>query len=345
MIKSYKYHISCHIMLHSHVMAFFDRIEFETGSFDDDFFDDDFKDIVKRHPEVLEKRCKDIFEEFKILSQLERTNLCEIIRKSNDIENICCGKYVPPTYDNKVKGVYKKLRVLFLSLYKQVLDGDGFKDKYNTTLRDHFNGFCNLNKEITLCPICGIGELKKADDDFRDQYDHFLPKGLYPFSSVNFANLVPSCTECNSFNAKGEKDTIAVSTGVLFYPFDENHNGISIKCEIKEETVDSCEWTIKYANPDGNDDKITSWRTLYNIDSRYIGYIKARIEKWYSSYWKYINSPKTQERTIDKRIEDYYDFLDLDNDLGLSFIRKAALNAFIDDSIISQAAIEAKLYS
>jgi len=45
-----------------------------------------------------------------------------------------------------------------------------------TTLRQHFDDLSRLNSEVTLSPICGIGELKKHTDISRDQYDHYLPK-------------------------------------------------------------------------------------------------------------------------------------------------------------------------
>ena len=38
----------------------------------------------------------------------------------------------------------------------------------------------------------------------KPQIDHFYPKAKYPFLAVSFYNLIPSCTTCNGFEAKGE---------------------------------------------------------------------------------------------------------------------------------------------
>ncbi len=347
MIRTYKFYLSCHIMLHQHIIAFFNRIEFETGDFDDGFFEPDFLDIVRRHPQILRQRSIDIYNEVKTWSQADRSALCEQIRASNDIENICKGNYKPGIIDRKANGFWKNLRDFFLDLYSQVLDGDGFRDKYHTALREHFNGFSEANEGITKCPICGIGELKKKEDECRDQYDHFLPKALYPLSSVNFENLVPSCKECNSFDAKGEEDTIGISTGKLFFPYDIDHKGISFEFHITKDDVEieNIVWKIDFSNPDGKTDEITSWRKIYRIDSRYEGFIKARIRKWYKHYWITVNGKRYQCIPEVHRDSCYFEFLENDEEIELDFLRLPSLIGFLKESILAQAQLEASVYS
>jgi 5-methylcytosine-specific restriction endonuclease McrA len=334
-------------MLHQHVLQFFDRIEFETGPFSNSFFDSDFLDIVKRHPTVLRKRSRDIYEVIKTWSQQDRSDLCQLIRDSNDIENICEGNFVPPTIDKDATGLNKQLRDFYLDLYNQVIDGAGFTTKYNTTLRQHFDDFSTENRETTLCPICGIGELKKKEDATRDQYDHFLPKALYPFSSVNFENLVPSCKECNSFDAKGDDDTIAVSTGKLFYPFDNSHKGISVEFHIATDNIEpeKVDWRIDFTNPDGKNDEIESWKAIYKIDTRYSGHVKARIDKWYRRYWEHMHDRDIFFLTTKRRKKYYLKSLQREEDLGLAFLRKPALEGFINESIMAKAELDARYYS
>lgn len=328
-------------------MQFIARIEFETGSFDESFFDDDFLVVVNRHPKILKKRLIAIYDELKTWNQDRRSALCQLIHHSNDIELICKGEYLPPIIDKDESGIFGLLRDMFLDLYNQVLDGNGFKDKYKTTLRKHFDDFSRLNMDITLCPICGIGELKKHEDNSRDQYDHYLPKALYPLSAINFDNLVPCCKECNSFDAKGEDDTIAISVGRFFFPYDKDHKGIclSIKVIADNPDIKNIEWEILFSNPDGKDDEICTWRSLYKIDSRYQGFIKTRVEKWYKHFWGSINSHKLQHIPFPDRQLTYMAFLEEDEKLGLNFIRKPALEALLGGSVLAQAEMEAKAYS
>jgi hypothetical protein len=346
MINSYKYLISCHIMLHDYVIQFFDRIEFETGAFDIAFYDPDFYDIVRRHPTILHQRLRNIYNEMRTWTQQERSDLCSLIRNSNNISEICLGNFSPPVIDQTAVGFEKNLRDFFLGLYNQVIDGDGFRDKFNTTLLEHFNEFRRINKNITLCPTCGIGELKMTESKTRDQYDHFLPKSLYPFSSVNFENLVLCCKECNSFDVKGDKDTLALSAGRLFFPFDFNHKQLSVSFSIVTDNAkpEDIIWNITYSSPEGKVEEIQSWRTIYDIDTRYSDFVKGRVEKWYRYYWEYVNDTDMLHLSLADRELACLKALEIDEKLKLSFIRKPVLDGFLRDSVLARAQIEANLY-
>ncbi|MCY1498059.1 hypothetical protein D9M68_320360 [compost metagenome] len=347
MINSYKYLISCHIMLHDYVIQFFERIEHETGPFDNAFFDPEFYDIVRRHPRIVKQPLINIYNVLRRLNQPTRTNICNQIKDSNNIELICSGGYIPVLLNNDVKGLKKLLRDFFLNLYEQVLDGNAFRNKFHTTLLEHFNEFRRTNKDITLCPTCGIGELKMAESKTRDQYDHFLPKSLYPFSSVNFENLVLCCKECNSFDVKGDKDTIALSTGRLFYPFDFNHKKLSVSFGITTDNAKPKDiiWNISYTNPEGKVNEIQSWRTIYDIDTRYSDFVKGRVEKWYRFYWEFLNDGEMSHMSEADRKLACLKALEIDEKLKLSFIRKPVLDGFLRDSVLARAQIEANIYS
>jgi 5-methylcytosine-specific restriction endonuclease McrA len=52
------------------------------------------------------------------------------------------------------------------------------------------------------------------------ELDHFYPRSLYPFLSITFLNLIPSCKTCNS-KLKGDKDTFVEE---ILYPYQESLN-------------------------------------------------------------------------------------------------------------------------
>ncbi len=349
MIRNYQYlDTAVQLHLHEFIMAFFNRIEFETAVFDDSFFGVDFLEIANRHPQILKQQCIAIYNHIKDWNQVDKTNLCALIRNSNDIQNICEGNFAPPTLDRHSIGLNKLLRDLFLDLYNQVLDGDGFNEKYATTLRTHFDDFSRLNSDITLCPICGIGELKKHTDLSRDQYDHYLPKSLYPFSSVNFENLVPIFIDCNSTAVKGSKDVVAISTNHrLFFLYDTTHKGITVTFTISIDNInpENIQWLIVFVNPDGKNDEIESWKTIYNIDGRYKGFVGGRIEKWFRHYWTYLTDSDLAAFSENDRKLFYNKWMEKDEECHLNFIRKPALTSFLNDSVLSQASLQTKLYS
>lgn len=347
MIRSYQYIETAHANLHESILAFFRKIKTDTEGFRDELFEPDFLPIVKRHRTILKKNLKEIYEYVVTLSPTERHDFCDRIIDSNKIEQICNGQCRASRIDNTVEGIDKKLRDMFIDLYDQVLDGDPFRNANHMNLRDHFNQFCNANKDITLCPICGIGELKKEQDKTRDQYDHFLPKTLYPFSAVNFRNLVPCCKECNSFDAKGEKDTLAISTGRLFFPYDQNHKGISLEAHVQNDhdEIENIKLTLSFTNPDGKQDEIESWKTIYSIEDRYQGYIKARIEKWYKVFFSQIRNPILDQLSLENKMKLYMDTLQDEESFGLTFIRRPIVEALIRESNCIQAQIEASRYA
>lgn len=347
MIKSYKFVTTVHSKLNDYVIAFFHKIENDRGGFRDELFEAEFLPIVQRHQKILKNRFRTIYEYVSTLPEIDRKSFCQRIIESNEIEKICCGEYKPEVFGKNLSGVHGILKDLFDDLYNQVLDGNPFREIARTTLREHFNQFCDANGDITICPICGIGELKKSQDETRDQYDHYLPKSLYPLSSINFHNLVPCCKECNSFDVKGNKDIIAVSTGKLFFPYDINHKGISLIVKVKQDDpeIDKIQWELLFSSPDNRNDEIESWRIIYSIDNRYYGYIKARVIKWYKHYYNYFKSLKLSHCNSSQIKEYYMLFLDEDENLGLSFIRKPTLDSLLSGSNIVQAAMEALEYS
>lgn len=53
-----------------------------------------------------------------------------------------------------------------------------------------------------ICQPCDINGVHHTK---REAYDHYRPKPLYPFNSVNFRNLAPACHECITALPTGEK--------------------------------------------------------------------------------------------------------------------------------------------
>lgn len=349
MIRSYKFeNLAVQLRLHELILSFFDRIENETGPFDNSFFSPDLLYLANRHPQILKAPCIAIYNIIKTWTQQDRTNFCLQIRESNNIESICEGHILPKKLSRTITGILKILRDLFLNLYKQVLDGDAFNTRFATNLRSHFDSFSKLNSGITLCPICGIGELKKHQDVTRDQYDHYLPQSIYPLSSVNFKNLVPTCKECNSLDVKAEKDIVALASNrKLFFPYDAAHKGITVHFQVTTDNakVDDITWAITYNNPDNKVDEVISWKNIYDIDNRYQGFVKARIEKWYRHFWEYMNSASLALLSEGTKAKAYEVFLELDEENYLNFIRRPALNGFLSGSLLAQAEIQSRLYS
>ena len=162
----------------------------------------------------------------------------------------------------------------FLSL-KSVSNRIGKLDKEN----GHFFEFMKINKK-GKCPFCGISDMKGIYHSKREAYDHYLPKAIYPFNSINFRNLAPACHECNSSYKLSKnpiyccKSPLSSNSGARrksFYPYQtENY---SIQLEI---ALDCQDWTdLKPDNieikvgPNEYLEELEAWLDIYGIEERY----------------------------------------------------------------------------
>lgn len=290
MINTYTFFNSPQNKLHSFVIAFFNKIQFETSDFSEALFEKEFYDnLVSRHTGILKKSLKEIYDIVKIWEQPEKTAFCEAIRRSNNIEAICNGTLIPWKEIDIPIEVRELTKTFFLKLYDDVLKGSIFKENYGGRL-DHYHAFkkhaCN---DFEFCPVCGMVEMKTYEDKKTDQYDHYLPKDIYPLSSVNFENLVPICIDCNSIEIKSNKDILTYS-GKVFYPFDENKSEIDIELKMNTNHPDLSKivWDINYSCSTNKTDEITAWKAIYNIESRHKTHVSGRILKWYELYNEYM---------------------------------------------------------
>lgn len=344
MIKTYKYINTTHSKLHEFVMAFFKRIEFETGVFDNSFYEKEFyTELVVHHPRILGKRFKNIYAITKKLTQVARTKFCKAIRDSNEIESICRGKTVPHKASSIPAVMMPLVQDLFISLYEDVIKGKFFIAKYGS-LKDHYHT-CkkDIINDFEYCPACGIVEMKTYDDNKKDQHDHYLPKNIYPFSSVNFANLVPICIDCNSIEVKSNKDILSYS-GQVFFPFDDKHRGIDIAVKIKKNDPDDLlkiQWEISYSNKDSKNKEIEAWKSIYNIEDRHHTHLTGNIDKWYKRYYKFINDADVISTLPDERGRKQIFLKSLKNKKELEY---KTLSVLID-SFDKAARDEAGIYS
>ena len=126
---------------------------------------------------------------------------------NNDLEKVCAkdptvqlARYADIAVGHKELG--EQLAAFFKGLYSQ-LGLAPLRAKIGD-IGDHYKTFAKTNK-VGKCPFCGINDLLGEYHTKREAYDHYLPKALYPFNSINFKNLVPACHHCNS-SYKTSKD-------------------------------------------------------------------------------------------------------------------------------------------
>lgn len=120
--------------------------------------------------------------------------------------------------------IFKRLGV---TTYKKYYKGNPpVIDHFNEIMHDIFvaNGYDAFidklgfitNTRLRICPYCGIDKVIESKRT-KNEIDHFLPKGKYPFFAVSYYNLIPSCNSCNRADHKGQLS-----------PIDEKANGLVV---------------------------------------------------------------------------------------------------------------------
>jgi hypothetical protein len=239
------------------------------------------------------KEVKIIYEFFTSLSQQAIDQFKQWYQGNNDIEKVCAND--PAIQLARYKDIAVNHGALVDDLSKF------FKNLYSRVslaalcakigdIDNHYKTFMHINK-TGKCPFCGINDLLGEHHSKREAYDHYLPKALYPFNSINFRNLVPACHHCNSSYKTSKDPTFtpkdparSVQRRAVFYPYKTEEHSIELKVELQHSDMDKlvpADIRLQFG-PDAIADKIDTWKDVYGIEERY----KAKLcEENDGKYW------------------------------------------------------------
>lgn len=213
-------------------------------------------------------------------------------RANNDVERVCAND--PATslkryadFPAELNDLRDQLASFFKGLYSHV-DVAALK-KWIGDIGDHYETFVSVNK-AGKCPFCGVNDLLGEYHSRREAYDHYLPKALYPFNSINFKNLAPACHHCNS-SYKTSKDVaypVKDPAGAqvrrrAFYPYAVEPYEIQLSFSLAKVNLASLEpqnVSIQFG-PAELKEQIDTWRDVYGIDERYKAKLCAENDGMY----------------------------------------------------------------
>lgn len=264
-----------------------------------------------------------IFKEFaKIDDDTFKLELIDFYSNNNDIESLCSNKIKIPITYIELKGKYPDLEKALSGFYSKLYGGESpfnleeFGQLNNKLIKSHYKEFMNVNND-GICPFCGILPIDGNLVSTREAYDHFLPKSIYPFNSINFKNLSPMCYKCNSGN-KSTNDPIEHFMGrkLAFYPYANNHPEIEFEFELLSnnvKTITPNDYKLSINAP-ANIEEVETWKRVFKTDRKYMP--DGSVD-YYGRYDELIcNKHKAREW-----YEDIYDYFE--NALSLSDIEKA----------------------
>lgn len=223
-----------------------------------------------------------IYGHFAILTAAQINQFTQWYQANNDIEKVCANdpllriaRYADIGHIHT--DLTDQLAIFFKGLYSQSLLGlAALKNKIGG-IDDHYQKFM-LGNRVGKCPFCGMADMQGVYHSPREAYDHYLPKALYPFNSINFKNLVPACHHCDS-SYKSSKDPAytpkdpahELARRKVFYPYATPGYHIDIKIELKKSDVEHLTPTdieLEFG-PAHLSEEIETWKDVYGIEERY----------------------------------------------------------------------------
>lgn len=207
--------------------------------------------------------------------------LKQAVHNNNKIRELCNGSLQPVRY-NEIQKISVDLKDALKTfcdyLYTESISKAPFYNNYGD-ISDYYK---QLVGRSSICRCCGINKILTKFHSKRSGLDHYLPLTHYPFSSINFRNLVPICDVCNEKYKLGQDTLLEIvnkgtkkETSVkskAFYPFRWNNPNIEIT--IKLINLKS----YKNIEPDnidlklickGYDEEISNWDRLFGIKENY----------------------------------------------------------------------------
>lgn len=233
---------------------------------------------------LFNQMLEDVYKTLIDWTEAEKTALAESYCSNNDIEALCEGKagVHPLTYKEmaqKDEALAQKLKQFYKALYTDIIYLTPITSRIGK-IDEHYRDFVKENDE-DRCPYCGIHSIKGQYVSKREAYDHFLPKDIYPFNSVNFKNLSPMCHECNS-TYKLAKDPLYLGhRDPLFdqedrrrkaiFPFCNSAPVIEIKIEINSHDIQQLnpeEMDLTFESV-GYEEQLNVWKDIFGVEERY----------------------------------------------------------------------------
>ncbi len=285
----------------------------------EDLLEDSLKELY-RHLDWLKNDVDVIYEKCKALTVAERVNIVHAFETNNRIEELCNGTIAIVELNTLPNVIQVELKNLLESFYSRLLD----IKKVPGEKLDYYNQLVDANKYNT-CPICGLVDIETSESKYIEDFDHFFPKSHYPFSVVNFDNLVPICDKCNKKH-KGIKKPLD-KNGKAYYPFEIGRQPIEVSANIDTIDFDKDKKlidvpTISYT---GDTDKNATWNWLFDIEEQYSAEIKRYSYGWLRDLKKEIefHSNTTTEEYIDFKISTYEpDKFDKKRFLKIAFLKE-----------------------
>ncbi|TLV01342.1 hypothetical protein [Dyadobacter luticola] len=274
-----------------------------------------------------------IYSVCKSLGRKERKLLKTAVHNNNKIRELCNGNLDPIKYkqiESIDEALSQAIKTFCDALYNQCLDLAPFYNTYEQT--DIY--YKKIVKKSKTCKCCGTGPVLTKFHSHRGALDHYLPKSIYPFTSLNFKNLIPICEYCNGKYKLG-KDTLCLTENKgranetntrvkAFYPFSSAKPDIEVAIKfvnfVSVTDLEPINIKIELQCP-GYDEQVQTWDRIFGIKENYQAECCSdEMRMHYEEQYIY-------ETSQGKTHEDYIDILKRNKYGDVNFLKMPYLQA------------------
>lgn len=133
---------------------------------------------------------------------------------------------------NKAFGMFSKK---MSDLYSDFISYSGNKLNFKQAEVLNPGNWLARRLNVRTCPYCNrhytfTVEKKGKRNSIRPQFDHFLPKSIYPLTALCLYNLIPSCPDCNK---------VKLEKPLKIHPFEDSFddNGLMFEANFLDFSV------------------------------------------------------------------------------------------------------------
>lgn len=289
-------------------------------------FPKEYQSIFKKLP-VFRSEVIRIYQLCSGLSPVEKLAIKNAFFSQNRIEALCNAKSTTEKLDKLPSIVVLEMKSFLIDIYEEYSERKTLTNEF--TSKQHYYSELIEKNRFQFCPSCGITRIFAYDFSQREDFDHYLPKSLYPFTSVNYQNLVPICKYCNS---TFKKDNNPIQNNrKAFYPYLGIDNQISINPNLGKDILDK---VVNVAFTGDSQEEIDTWNDIFVISKRYSSLcndLKREI----------IERVKKRSRLQGESIEESFIFYkgeyEFDKYIECNFLRIPIIDEFLNrDDLLEQ---------
>jgi hypothetical protein len=339
MLRAYKYRYSRiqdvqAFVNHAMLDVIFNASKFADQEFSSALLLPKYRNFVDGvNPTYVLNPLKEIYVICKSLNRKERKLLKTAVHSNNKIKALCNGNLEPVKY-KQIRAIGENLSDAIKSfcdaLYNYCLDLAPFFNTYERT--DVY--YKKVVQKWKTCKCCGIGPVLTKFHSHRGALDHYLPKSIYPFTSLNFKNLIPICEYCNGKYKLG-KDTLSVTENrgrqnetnmrvKAFYPFSAVKPDIEVTVKfvnfVGVTNLEPTNIEIDLQCP-GYDEQVQTWDRIFGIQENY------KAECCSDEMRMHYEEQYIFELSLGKTHEDYIDVLKRNKYGDVNFLKIPYLQA------------------